>query len=85
MDAHRVPPGGHIRNLVEMMERCGVSMARFAQRRFGTTMVAAAEACMDCPNPETCREWLDSRADGVVPEPPSFCPNAERFRRARAG
>ncbi len=84
MEAHSAGPHGHIRNILRMMERCGVDLARFAQRRLGTTMVAATEACLDCPCPETCRKWLDSREEGEIQAPPDFCPNAERFRRAAA-
>lgn len=84
MAAHSSAPQGHVRNILRMMERCGVDLARFAQRRLGTTMVAATETCLDCPCPETCRKWLDAREGGEIEAPPDFCPNAERFRRAAA-
>jgi hypothetical protein len=40
---------------------------------------------MACGRTESCRQWAEAAdADGRICEPPSFCPNAERFRQARA-
>ena len=82
MDAHNSGPHGHIRNILRMMERCGVDLGRFAKRRLGTTMATAMDVCLDCPCPETCSRWLDATEKGGVQAPPDFCPNAESFRRA---
>lgn len=68
-----------------MMRRCGIDPITFAQDRIGLTFASAARSCMACGRTESCRRWADAvEADGRICEPPSFCPNAERFRRARS-
>ena len=75
----------HSRLMGRMMARCGIDPVGFAQERLGLTMASAARSCMACGRTEACRRWADAaEADGRVAEPPSFCPNAERFRDARA-
>lgn len=76
MDAHSLLLG-------RMLRRCGIDPGRLAQERLGLTFAAAARGCMACSHAETCRRWADAvEADGRICEPPSFCPNAERFRLA---
>ena len=67
----------------QMMERCGVDPVHLAQDRCGVTMMQAVRACMACGRTESCRTWLHATEDGVAQEPPSFCPNARRFRQAQ--
>lgn len=75
----------HSRLMGRMMARCGIDPVRFAQDRLGLTFASAARSCMACGRTEACRRWADAaEADGRVAEPPSFCPNAGRFRDARA-
>jgi len=75
----------HSRLMGRMMAHCGIDPVRFAQDRLGLTFAAAARSCMACGRTETCRRWAEAaEADGLVAEPPAFCPNAERFRDARA-
>lgn len=67
-----------------MMRLCGVEPIAFGQDRLGLTLASAARSCMACGRAESCRRWADAvEADGRVCEPPSFCPNADRFRSAR--
>jgi hypothetical protein len=73
----------HSRFMGQMMERCRVDPVRLAQDRFGVTLMQAARACMVCDRTESCRTWLHATEDGVEQEPPSFCPNARRFRQAQ--
>jgi len=65
----------------QMMERCGVNPAYLARERCGITMMQAAHACMACGRARTCSAWLQATEDGVLQDPPSFCPNARRFRQ----
>lgn len=75
----------HSRLMGRMMARCGIDPVHFAQDRLGLTFTSAARSCMVCGRTEACRRWADAaEADGRVAEPPAFCPNAERFRDARA-
>ncbi|HMA13973.1 MAG: DUF6455 family protein [Bacteroidota bacterium] len=75
----------HSRLMGRMMTRCGIDPAHLAQDRLGLTFAAAARSCMACAHTEACQRWADAaEADGRVAEPPAFCPNAERFRDARA-
>lgn len=71
--------GVHSKLMGRMMTRCGIDPVRLAQDRFGATVTAAAQTCMACGRTESCRRWLDVTEDGVLQEPPSFCPNARRF------
>jgi hypothetical protein len=72
----------HSRFMGRMMERCGVDPVQLAQQRLGLNMMQAARACMACELTESCRKWLDAAEREGIHEPPSFCPNAERFRHA---
>lgn len=74
----------HSRLMGRMMARCGIDPVRLAHDRLGLTMTSAVRSCMACGRSESCRKWADAaEADGRICEPPSFCPNAERFRQLR--
>ena len=73
----------HSKLMGQMMERCGIDPVQMAQDRFGATLAATARACMVCGRTESCRRWLHATEDGVLQDPPSFCPNARRFEAAR--
>jgi len=75
----------HSKLMGRMMQRCGIDPVQLAQDRIGLTLASAARSCMACGRTESCRQWAAAAdADGRICEPPSFCPNAERFRQARA-
>jgi hypothetical protein len=61
----------HSKFMGRMMEYCGI------------TMMQAARACMACGRTESCKKWLDVAERAGIQEPPSFCPNAERFRQSQ--
>lgn len=72
----------HSKLMGRMMTRCGVDPVHLAQDRLGLTLASAVRSCMACGRTESCRRWADvAEADGKVCEPPSFCPNGERFRQ----
>ncbi|GAB4364018.1 MAG: hypothetical protein Kow00114_20420 [Kiloniellaceae bacterium] len=75
--------GSHARYLGLMMQRCGIDPARFTHDSPEFPFIAVARACMACQDTARCRRWLDATANAAVQQPPAFCPNAERFRRAR--
>ncbi len=75
--------GSHARYLGLMMRRCGIDPARFTHDSRAFSFIAVARACMICKDTARCRRWLDATAGEGVQEPPAFCPNAARFRRAR--
>ena len=77
--------GTHAKYLGRMLQCCGVDPAHLAHDRLGLSFLTIARACMACGHTESCRQWLESHAPDGSHEPPSFCPNAERFRQARAG
>lgn len=76
--------GTHAKFLGQMMRNCGVDPERLAHDRLGLTFATVARACMACPSTEECRHWLATAETDGRSEPPAFCPNAERFRQARA-
>ncbi len=76
--------GSHAKYLGQMMQACGVDPEHLAHDRLGLTFATVARACMVCPSTEACQHWLSAAGDAGDSEPPSFCPNAERFRRARS-
>lgn len=41
----------------------------------------AAQRCLNCKEPETCRAWLDAHRESD--EGPPYCPNHELFARVR--
>ena len=75
----------HSKFLGRMMNRCGVDPVRLAQDRCGATLTSVARACMACGRTESCRRWLDAAERDSVNTPPSFCPNAQRFKALREG
>ncbi len=66
-----------------MMDKAGVDMDRFAISHRGQDLVAAIRTCQFCGAGDVCRDWLQ-RAPEHVAHVPAFCPNAERFERAKA-
>jgi hypothetical protein len=66
-----------------MMEYCGITPVHLAQDRRGITTRQAARACMASGRTESCKKWLDVAERAGIQEPPSFCPNAERFRQSQ--
>ena len=70
-------------NFRGMMAACGVEMRDLDHDSLGLTLGAAARACRFCQHDEDCRRWLDSSDPALVNDPPSFCPNRERFLNAR--
>lgn len=70
-------------NLREMMARCQVDLERLGRDRYGITVEEVARACLFCRHGKACRRWIDAADPAVANEPPSFCPNADRFRRIR--
>jgi len=73
----------HSKFMGRMMEYCGIDPVHLAQDRCGITMMQAARACMACGRTESCKKWLDAAERAGIQEPPSFCPNAERFRQSQ--
>ena len=71
------------RNLGDMMRRCGVDPREIAGQRLGQSMTSVTRACILCPHTAACRRWLEAADPAAINPPPSFCPNAERFRAAR--
>lgn len=67
--------------LGRMMQCCAIDPAILAGEQLGQTMAAVARACIACPNGTACRAWLEQAEQRGVNRPPSFCPNAARFRR----
>ena len=76
--------GSHAKLLGRMIRTCGVDPAQLTHDRPGLTFISVARACMACRDTESCRQWLDLAESEGVQEPPSFCPNAARFRQLRA-
>jgi len=77
--------GGHAKLLGRMIRVCGVDPAQFTHDRPALSFISVARACMACGHTENCRIWLDLVEQQDVQEPPSFCPNAARFRQMREG
>jgi hypothetical protein len=72
----------HTNKMSLMTERCGVDIDRLARESGGAVMRDAVFACLFCRHERECNDWLDLGSEGELYTPPSFCPNAERFRRA---
>ena len=72
------------RTMSEMMERLGLDMETFAQRRLGLDLIAAIHTCQFCNDEQACQNWL-SRPGKLTDAVPAFCPNADLFARARGG
>lgn len=77
--------GSHAELLGRMIRACGIDPAQFTEDRAGLNFISVARACMACEHTEGCRAWLDQAGRKGLQEPPTFCPNAARFRQARAG
>jgi Family of unknown function (DUF6455) len=73
----------HSKFMGQMMERCGIDPVDMAQDRLGVTLMQAARACIACGRTQSCKRWLDAADQENIQEPPSFCPNAQRFRHAQ--
>jgi len=74
----------HARKMGAMIDSCGVDLDRLAHDRLGLTLAEASRACIGCRSGVECERWLEARSnvEGDA-EPPSFCPNSERFREFR--
>ena len=70
------------RNMSEMMDRLGLDMEAFAQRRLGLDLISAIRTCQLCNAERACHDWL-SRPRKTADTAPAFCPNANLFARAR--
>ena len=73
--------GSRTRTMSEMMDRLGLDMEAFAQRRLGLDVIAAIRTCQFCNAEQACQNWLSR--PGKTAEAPAFCPNANLFARAR--
>lgn len=73
----------HAGNFRDMIACCDVDLEKLVLGRAGLTLEEAAHACVCCRHGEACRRWLDALERGAAKRPPSFCPNAGRFRGAR--
>lgn len=71
-------------NLRDMMRHCTVDAQTLALDLCGQTAEAVVRACFYCRSTDACRQWLDSTDPDTANDPPSFCPNCDRFRRVRA-
>jgi hypothetical protein len=69
-------------NMSVMMERLGVESIDLCWQDKGLVLGSAIRACQTCPNGEMCRDWLE-RASSSLQTAPAFCPNAQRFTRAK--
>jgi len=69
-----------LRNMSEMMDRLGFDSEALARTDLNVRSVF--RACQSCPADEVCHDWL-VRASKSFKRAPTFCPNAERFGRAR--
>lgn len=69
-----------LRNMSEMMDRLGFDAEALARTDLNISSVF--RACQSCPADEVCHDWL-VRASKSFKRAPNFCPNAERFDRAR--
>ncbi len=69
-----------LRNVSEMMDRLGFDAETLA--RTDLNVGSVFRACEMCPADEVCHDWL-VRAPKSYQRAPAFCPNAERFARAR--
>ena len=69
-----------LRNMSDMMDRLGFDAETLA--RTGLDVSFVFRACQICPADEVCHHWL-ARAPKSFKRAPAFCPNAERYSRAR--
>ncbi len=69
-----------LRNMSDMMDRLGFDAETLA--RTGLDVSFVFRACQICPADEVCHHWL-ARAPKSFKRAPAFCPNAERYARAR--
>lgn len=69
------------RRMDRMMDRMGVDPGRAARLQDGRAFARARTACLFCPVPRLCEQWLE-QATGT-PEPPAFCPNADFLTMCR--
>jgi hypothetical protein len=69
-----------LRNMSEMIDRQGFDAEALA--RSDLNVGSVFRACQICPADEVCHDWL-VRASTSFKRAPAFCPNAERFSRAR--
>ena len=69
-----------LRNMSEMMDRLGFDAETLARTDLNVSFVF--RACQICPADEVCHHWL-ARAPKSFQRAPAFCPNAERYARAR--
>ncbi len=69
-----------LRNMSEMMDRVGFDAEALARADLDVRSVF--RACQNCPADEVCHDWL-VRASKSLKRAPAFCPNVERFARAK--
>ncbi|MBO6756136.1 MAG: hypothetical protein JJ902_07400 [Roseibium sp.] len=62
-----------------MLETIGAMDALPEGYSGGADLRQAAERCMTCDQPESCKKWLESHPDGAA-APMETCPNANLFK-----
>lgn len=78
---HLAESDHRLRNMSRMMEAVGVDVREFSLRRDGYDLIDAIRSCRSCRAADTCSDWL--RREPGSAEGASFCPNEDRFLRAR--
>jgi hypothetical protein len=71
-----------ISNMSAMLTRAGIDPDLFRQQRPNSMFRASMHACQSCPNGDICTRWLE-HAPVQIDRVPEFCPNGQRFERAR--
>lgn len=72
-----------IGNMAQIMRRIGLDLEAFCWRREGRDIGEAVRACRLCLSVARCTRWL-RESSGCTQGVPGFCPNAQRFERAKA-
>jgi hypothetical protein len=66
-----------------MMQCVGVEPVRAARIDRGMAWYEARSRCIACIHDRRCRDWIAAHQGTSQPMLPTFCRNAEFFRRAR--
>lgn len=65
----------------QMLSRLQIDRETLARLGDECEEVLARQACENCEHTQACKRWL--RDTVMSTQAPSFCPNEDRFRRAR--
>jgi uncharacterized protein DUF6455 len=68
----------------QMMQCVGVEPVRAARIDRGMAWYEARSRCIACIDDRHCRDWIAAHEGTPQSVPPTFCRNAEFFRKAKA-